>query len=253
MPTPSAPPPQPPAPAALPAAIASVTPLARPPRGSEPWGRASLRTAARDQPETPFAAILRRLMNRVPGARAAVLVDSEGETVDYAGRGEPYALRVAAAHWRIVLEHARAADESTRWIGAMAGDLSFRIQRLPDGYAVLLVVVASVGLPAACDRALASCAAELATEAGWLGDPAASWYGLDVLTDARRRPSAVRMHATVEPVEIIGRLVAGLRRREQGWRVRTVRGIEANLVREPGGCWYVDEIAVANPPPPKTV
>jgi hypothetical protein len=233
-----------------------VRAVAPPPYGAAAWGRAALRAAVRDQPETPFAAILRRLVHRVPGARAAVLVDSEGETVDYAGRGEPYALRVAAAHWRIVLEHVRLSSPGTTWLAVAVGAVSFRIESLPDGYAVLLVVATGVGLPWGCDRAIAASGAELASEAGWGGNPPAPWYGLDVVTDARRRPTAVRTRAGTESIEIIGRLVVGPGRREQGWRVRTRRGIEANLVREAGSCWYVDELLVAAPSntsPPKTV
>jgi hypothetical protein len=188
---------------------------------------------------------LRRLVSRVPGARAAVLVDVEGETVDYAGRGEPYALRVAAAHWRIVLEQARSSPAGATWVAAVAGAVGFRIQALPDGYAVLLVLTPGVGLPSTCERAMAACGAELAREAGWGWEVDSAWYGLDVVTDDRLRPAAIRRGSSVEPLEIIGRLAAGLRSREQGWRVRTPHGIEANLVREGASRWYVDEFAVA--------
>ena len=41
--------------------------------------------SSRDQHESAFASILRLLVARVPGARAAALVDCLGETVDYAG------------------------------------------------------------------------------------------------------------------------------------------------------------------------
>jgi hypothetical protein len=195
-------------------------------------------------------------VSRVPGARAAVLVDFEGETVDYAGRGEPYALRVAAAHWRIVLEQARSSPAGATWVAAVASAVGFRIQALPDGYAVLLVLTPGVGLPSTCERAMASCRAELAREAGWRRDVDSAWYGLEVVTDERLRPAAFRRGSSLEPLEIIGRLAAGLRPREQGWRVRTSHGIEANLVREGGSRWYVDEFAVAelaNPALPKTV
>ena len=67
-------------------------------RGRRRRGRAEAPTA-RDQAETAFTAILASLVERVPGAHAAALVDAEGETVDYAGDGEPFFLRVAAAAW----------------------------------------------------------------------------------------------------------------------------------------------------------
>ena len=51
--------------------------------------------------ECAFAEILRALVARSPGARAAVLVDSEGETVDYAGEADAFELRILAAHMTI--------------------------------------------------------------------------------------------------------------------------------------------------------
>ncbi len=57
----------------------------------------------RDQETTSFTDILRRLLRATSGARAAALVDFEGETVDYAGVLDPFELRIAAAHWQIVL------------------------------------------------------------------------------------------------------------------------------------------------------
>jgi hypothetical protein len=50
---------------------------------------------------TPFTPILDRMIGRIPGAYGAVLVDSEGETVDYAGLVVPYEIRVAAAYLQI--------------------------------------------------------------------------------------------------------------------------------------------------------
>jgi hypothetical protein len=54
--------------------------------------------AQRDMEATPFTPILDRVIAHVPGAYGAVLVDSEGETVDYAGLVVPYEIRVAAAY-----------------------------------------------------------------------------------------------------------------------------------------------------------
>ena len=44
--------------------------------------RPSRRPAPRDMDATPFTAILDEMIGRIPGAYGAVLVDSEGETVD---------------------------------------------------------------------------------------------------------------------------------------------------------------------------
>ena len=57
----------------------------------------------RDTDPTPFTPILDALLGRLPGAVAAALVDREGETVDYSGRGDPFDMKVAAAHGRLLL------------------------------------------------------------------------------------------------------------------------------------------------------
>jgi hypothetical protein len=210
------------------------------------WSRRKTRPLHRDREETPFAAILASLVRRVPGARAAVLVDFEGETVDYAGQGQPYVLRVAAAHLRIVLQeaHRQSAPEAGAWLAVAMSGVSFRVQALPEGYAVLLVLSSSAGLPAACDRAFAVCARELAREAGWTESRRASWYPLAVETDERGRPVAANWGSKSVPLEVIGRFAAGLRGADQGWRVRSSLGIEATLIREPGSRWYSDELFV---------
>ena len=63
---------------------------------------------ARDTEASPFSGILSDLVARVPGAFGAVMVDGDGEAVDYTGRVEPYDLKLAGAHWQIVLREFRA-------------------------------------------------------------------------------------------------------------------------------------------------
>src|SRR5262249_20375219 len=81
--------------------------------GASPEGARTLRRAAhevtpfvRDMPESPFAAILSELVARIPGGKAAILVDHDGEAVDYFGDCDPYELKVAGAHWRVVFDRA---------------------------------------------------------------------------------------------------------------------------------------------------
>jgi hypothetical protein len=68
----------------------------------------SERRKARDLPErlqerSVFTQILDRLVRLSPGAVGAALADREGECVDYAGFVDPFEIKVAAAHWQIVL------------------------------------------------------------------------------------------------------------------------------------------------------
>jgi len=57
----------------------------------------------------PFRTILEELVEGVPGARAAVLADWEGESVAAytSGEGTDYDIKFIGAHHGIILEHAR--------------------------------------------------------------------------------------------------------------------------------------------------
>jgi hypothetical protein len=199
----------------------------------------------RDQHESAFAALLSTLVARIPGARGAALVDCEGETVDYAGRAKPFDVRVAAAHWRIVLDEARATRElrDVRSIAVRAARASYLVQALPDGYALVVVMMRSAGF-SGWQRAVAACVHALGEEAGWKRGATVlppKWFPVTVLRDERRRPAAVRADGRLHPLEILGTLQAGLSSRERAWRIRFESGLEATLVREPGGACYLDE------------
>lgn len=218
-------------------------------------GRAPRQTGApvpRDQGESAFSPILIDLVARMPGSRAAALVDIEGETVDYAGRSTPYEVRLAAAHWRIALQRIQEQPSlsATRTLAVRAARRSFVIYGLPQGYALVIVLSCAAGL-ASWRRALPACARRLAKEAGWAEPDWASWYPVAVACDERRRPASIQIEGLTLPIEILGSLAGGLAREERGWRVRCDRE-EVTLVREPGGFWYSDEplVGVARAPRP---
>jgi hypothetical protein len=148
--------------------------------------------APRDQRESAFSAILGDLVSRVPGARSATLVDRDGETVDYAGHGNPYAIRVAAAHFRIVFDEAirQPSLGAARSVLVRASRASFALHSLPDGYALVLGLSRGAGFRGLV-RAVPVCIRLLADEAGWAASPS-PWHPLDVLLDERRTPRAVR-------------------------------------------------------------
>jgi hypothetical protein len=201
--------------------------------------------------------ILADLVARVPGARGAALVDRDGETVDYAGRGNPYEIRVAAAHFRIVLDEALAqpALGTVRSLVVRAARASFAIHSLPDGYA-LVVRLARGGGFRGLGRAVSVCTRSLADEAGWAPTPG-EWYAMEVACDARHAPRAIRAsrpggapgRRPELPVEVLGRYRAALPEHERAWRVRVPTGIEFTLVRESGGFWYADEPVIPPDPP----
>jgi hypothetical protein len=218
--------------------------------------------SSRDQQESAFTSILAALVGRVPGARAAALVDRDGETVDYAGDSDAFGLRLAAAHWRIVLGQAerQGSLQSLQWVAIRAARRSYLAHILPEGYALVVALSRAAGF-AGWQRAVAACVRALGEEAGWrMASMPRAWFPLEVVCDDRRRPRAARIGARAHGIEVLGTLVpATLRpplkagnnlrgkrearasRGERAWRVRFDTGAEATLVHEPSGAWYTDE------------
>jgi hypothetical protein len=211
---------------------------------ASPTGRAAV--AVRDQSESSFAAILAGLVARVVGARAAALVDPLGETVDYSGEGPPDEIRIAAAHWGIVLYELRA-QKSFATVSSfviMAEHASFLVQALPDGYALVVRLAAELEL-FRFERALAVASLAMAREAGWAFERTPTWRSIEVVVDARERPIAVKIGDALQPIELLGRYAEPAEgpgdQAERAWRVRVAFGAETMLVREPSGFWYADE------------
>lgn len=196
------------------------------------------------QSASAFRLILSGLVERVRGASGAALVDIEGETVDCVAHGDVFALRVTAAHLRIVLEDVRrhAAFRDARFVIVRSGRARFVVYGLPESYAVVLCLPAGVDLVERSRRPLSDCALHLAKEAGWSPRGLEPWRAADVRASERGRPIAIQLGAKFEPIEILGQLAAGLRPGERGWRIRLRSGVEATVIRERGGHWYADEV-----------
>jgi hypothetical protein len=189
---------------------------------------------------TSFARILGELLTRLPGAFASALVDLGGETVDYAGVGDPFDVKVAAAHVRILLNDLEELGTLgvPRWIIIRGAQRSFVGRRLPEGYALVVLLRRRAGFTAS-ERAFAACERALAAEAGWTAVAARpTWFPVHVQVDGRGRPT--RVGTPPVAVEVFGAVV-GLPRNERGFRVRASTGSELTLVREPGHAWYADE------------
>jgi hypothetical protein len=173
-----------------------------------------------------------------------VLVDKDGETVDYAGMMEPFDLKIAAAHWQIVIselsETAHFSD--VRQISVRARNRGYILRRLPEGYGIVLVVHARAAF-AISERAMEEIEVNLCAEAGW-DRPAGSakWFRVDVETlgPDHVRPHRMLAAGTWQTIEVLGTMV-GLRPREKGFRVRLAGGAEMSLVRECRRRWFADE------------
>jgi hypothetical protein len=205
------------------------------------------RRYARVEDETAFTGILRRHVEATPGALGAVLVDAEGEAVDYVGDTlDPFDVKVAAAHWRIVLsdiERGRLAVEGgpTTRLVVSTDARGFVLTALPDGYALLSIVHANAALGHA-DRSLDETLRALHREAGWTCPPGAfRWHPLEVEVDARARPSRVRLRQRWTDVVPIGRIAVGLEPGEVGFRIHLPSGArETTLVLGRDDRWYAD-------------
>ncbi len=207
----------------------------------------------RDQAASPFSAILMRLCEGT-SALGAAFVDSEGETVDYAGSLNPFETKVTAAEWSLVL---RILGQSkvptwpdTRALVVRARLRSYAAFPVSEGYAIVAC------LPRHCftvsRRAVAEAARELCAEAG-LDLPADQsgeherWVRVEVQTpdDDRFRPTAVWQGGVWCPLEILGRYTDDdLESHEVGYRARLGTGAEFTLVRERRGRWYADDLPV---------
>jgi hypothetical protein len=202
---------------------------------------------ARDQEPSRFTLILQRLVEATPGARAGVLVDAWGETVDYAGELDPFDLKVTAAHWQILFRQFGAEGDLERLSGVRqlivhSRFLSYLVRQVHPGY-TLVVVLHPQAAFATSDRALREADVSLCAEAGWPAPAVRNrWFGVEVETDAadRMRPLRMRVAAEWHAIEVMGTMV-GLHPHERGFRVRLPTGAEMLLVRERLGRWFADE------------
>jgi predicted regulator of Ras-like GTPase activity (Roadblock/LC7/MglB family) len=131
---------------------------------------ASERKLLRDRPESTFSLILGRFLQHHEEVIAAVLVDADGECVDYAAVCDPYDAKIFGA---ALLGTTAAITASSRRMGAGAPvqwvleatryDLLAR--RISDDF-VLVVVLTAPGLKGHVLLAMAALAEALRTEAG---------------------------------------------------------------------------------------
>ena len=250
-----------------------------PPFGGAGGASGDSRNRDRDQEESAFATILSALVARASGAQAAAIVDTEGETVDYAGSGDPFGLRVTAAHWRIVLRQGDAQKSLGRlqWLAVRNARRSYLVHALPQGYALVVAFTRASRL-LGWKHAVATCVRAICEEAGWASaqtegtdattaaagmpdrgrqteqtrqtGPRDGWFRVDIIADERRRPTSIRVGDRLYPLEILGSIVGradananglGSARSARAWRVRLEKGVEATVIRTADGTWCTDE------------
>lgn len=169
--------------------------------------------------------------------------------MDYWGPGDPFAIRLAAAEFGIVLRSAlrRAVLGNVEEIFVRGRERSFLVRALPVGYGLILQLPRRRA--SASRRAIAAAVRALSIEAGFegplscRGEPGqAAWRSVGVEEESvrSRRPAVVVMGDSKLGLDVIGR-VALDDPRERGYRIRLESGQEGTLVREPLGRWYLDE------------
>jgi hypothetical protein len=204
----------------------------------------------RDTDPTVFTTLLSDLIGRIPGARAAALVDRDGESIDYAGVMSPFDVKVAAAHWQIVLAQLTqvALLRDARQVVVRGATKSYLLRSLADAYAVVVILSRGGGFSPTV-RAFSAFERALYAEAG-IGSRqrGRDWTPVVVEFDARRRPLHVAsaQGAPRQTVEVLG-AVMGLGRGERGFRVRLSSGVETTVVREASGACYTDESIEQSP------
>ncbi len=113
----------------------------------------------------PFKTLLNRLLEDIPGAVGAIIVDWEGEAVDQVARIDDYEIKVLGAHSGIILGFLREA--LMRLEGGDLDELVFRsgenkilLAPLTDEY-VLILQLGPTAIAARASYKMGNCVAEL--------------------------------------------------------------------------------------------
>jgi predicted regulator of Ras-like GTPase activity (Roadblock/LC7/MglB family) len=93
----------------------------------------------------PFGEVLGKIVTAAPGGIGAVLVDSDGETIDLYTRGDGFQLRLAGAHHSIILSLIEQAlirsgnGNSLGWLSIRSDRFTFTIMPVQEGIFVVLM------------------------------------------------------------------------------------------------------------------
>jgi predicted regulator of Ras-like GTPase activity (Roadblock/LC7/MglB family) len=208
--------------------------------------------APRDQAESAFTAILRRLWDQLPSLQSAAFVDVEGECIDYISRLDPFEAKVAAAHMHMLLGIVARSFERLDFGRTFAIEIDaeareFWVQRVAEDY-VLVVLCTSGGDRSQRETAIVLACAEFRDEVGMQPPP---WERSRRRLSVRVRPATGWTYAPetysdggvrVTITDVIGRWTeaGGLLGDELVcFRVRTEEGRELTLVHDPDGDGWV--------------
>jgi len=201
----------------------------------------------REELESAFTPILRKVWNAVPSVLAAVFVDNEGECIDYVSSIDPFEAKVCGAHASMLVTQLRAAQGKLGLLEPLALSVSASerelwARRISDDHT--LVVVSGHGAEAAdMWSALEGAVRAFRDEVGL---PAPAWE-LSPAVDVEVRsavgwpfaPVAFTLHGDrVSITDVMGRWIEPPNAPGIGeqtcFRVRTDAGHELTLVHDAG-------------------
>jgi hypothetical protein len=206
----------------------------------------------RDQTESAFTAMLRRLFHAVPAVTAGVFVDVEGECIDYVASLDPYEAKVAAAHMHVQLGELRHG----RMAQALGDCFAFEVvtdqgeiwvRRIADDYALVVLLTRGFDVSELRD-AMAQAGREFRAEVAL---PEPTWERHDRLSVRVRTsprwdyaPAGFSLHGERHQIAaVLGRWTEQAHSEGQGWvcfRVRTQQGEELTLAHdERTEVWWV--------------
>ena len=107
---------------------------------------------------TPFAAILKRAVERTPNAIGGAFADSEGEMVDSFAKGDKFELAVITAHYGVVMQQLIAAFGtwhfgSPEYFFAEHQKMAIVVHSVDAGYYALIASTQPAPLAIALDSA----------------------------------------------------------------------------------------------------
>lgn len=201
--------------------------------------------ALRDQHESEFTVILRRLWRSVPNVLAAAFVDREGECIDYVSSVDPFEAKVAGAHMEVMLgalqqTQAKLSTGEAYGLEILTDTHELWGRRISEEYVVVVLLTPE------CDRTqlrlvLRQICAAFRDEVGL---PAPGWDMESLPLRVSVRPAAVwpyapevfwRSDERVDVSDVLGRWyerhsAAAEPHARICFRVRTVSGQELTLV-----------------------
>ena len=209
--------------------------------------------AERDQEESVFTVILRKLRQALPMTLAASFVDTQGECIDYVSALDPFDAKVSGAHGQMLIQRLHA--ESSRLLlqepfvlTAWSDERELWARRVTAEY-FLVALLAPGGEADVVNRLLEEAAREFRIE---VGAPSPSWEAVVRGLDVRVRPAVGWLYAPtafrdedtwVTITDVLGRWLESEADAAPGdslvcFRVRTEAGHELTLINHSAGAGW---------------